>query len=83
VTRVVARGLGEAAFQHVSQLGTGSDAELRKYSVEVRADGSMREVEHLPYLAVGASASRELSDLELLRSELVSSLRDPSAACLT
>src|SRR6476659_3925283 len=50
-------------FERVSQLRARRDAELREEPIQVRLDGSMREVELLADLPVRESFGRELGDL--------------------
>src|ERR671917_2376056 len=63
--------LGERGIQSVAQLAARGDAELGEDVVEVRADGAVRHVESLAYLAVGEPRGGQAGDLQLLGGQLV------------
>src|SRR5918997_6370459 len=63
--------LRQRGVQSVAQLAARGDAELGEDVVEVRADGAVREVESLAYLAVGEPRSGHAGDLQLLGGQLV------------
>src|SRR5712691_11393938 len=62
-------------FERPAQLVARSDAELRKQTVKVEADGAVREKQALPDLAVRHSGSGHLGDLKLLWSKAIGSSR--------
>src|SRR5258707_4043378 len=71
---------GEA--YHDAQLRPGRDAQLGEDAVQVRADGAVRQVQPLPDLPVGQPLGRQLRDLQLVRCQLVTSVRVAAPAGL-
>ena len=62
------------------KLAARGDAELREDPAEVVRHRPVRDVELLPDFTVGQTLGRQAGDLELLGRQLISSLRDPTAA---
>src|SRR6266566_3575323 len=60
--------------KRVSQLGARGDLKLRKYSIQVAANGSRRQEEAFCDLTVRQTAGGELSDLELLRGQTIAEI---------
>src|SRR6266446_10044787 len=60
--------------QHVSQLGARGDLQLRKYSIQVAANGSRRHEKAFCDLTVRQTVGGELSDLELLRGQTIAEI---------
>src|SRR6476469_8794625 len=71
-------GCGEGGRQARS----GGDSDLRKDALQVIADGPMRQIEPCPDDLVGMPLSGELSDVQLLRGQVLPDLRGPTQACL-
>src|SRR6266446_8094535 len=60
--------------KRVPQLAARGDLQLRKYSIQVAANGSRRQEEAFRDLTVRQTFSGELSDLKLLRGQTIAEI---------
>src|SRR6266851_7984009 len=61
-TQALSSAFGESGHE----LGTRGYTKLRERSIQVRADGAMRQIQTLPDLAIGQAFRRHFCDLHLL-----------------